>query len=58
MPMTDEMVALAEVCLEANEIVQAYGTPEMMTLMRLLLFQIGQEIARCEVEPRAKLDGG
>ncbi|MFK5600592.1 hypothetical protein ACFZ8E_26930 [Methylobacterium sp. HMF5984] len=38
MPMTDEMVALAEVCFEANEIVQAYGTPEMKTLMRLLLF--------------------
>lgn len=36
--MPDGMVALAVACLEANEIVQAYGTPKMKTLMRLLLF--------------------
>ncbi|MEX7381175.1 hypothetical protein AB2C40_33050, partial [Pseudomonas aeruginosa] len=54
----DEIDALAEACLEANEIVQAYGTPEMMTLVRLLQFQIGREIARRQAEPETKLDGG
>ena len=56
--MPDEMVALAEACLEANEIVQVYGTPEMKTLMRLLLFQIGRELARCQAKPGTKLDVG
>jgi hypothetical protein len=56
--MPDEMVALAESCLEANEIVQTYGTPEMKTLMRLLLFQIGQEIARRLAKPETKLEVG
>ena len=56
--MPDEMVALAEACLEANKIVQAYGTPEMKSLMRLLLFQIGHEIALCQAKPGTNLDIG
>ncbi|MCJ2034596.1 hypothetical protein [Methylobacterium sp. J-068] len=56
MTMTDEMVALAEVCLEANEIVQAHGTPEMKSLLHLLLLEIGQEIARRQAETKTKLD--
>ncbi|TXN15778.1 hypothetical protein FV219_02020 [Methylobacterium sp. WL122] len=40
--------AIADLYLRAHEIIEQHGTPEMRSLMRLLLFQIGQELARQE----------
>ena len=47
---TDDVNEMAEACLKANELVKVHGTPEMQAIMRVLLFQIGQEIARKQAE--------
>ncbi len=50
--------AMVEACLRAHELVQAHGTPEMQATMRILLFQVGQKIARRRTEGRKKRDDG
>jgi hypothetical protein len=42
----DEFEGLVNACLVAHEEVKKHGTSEMQTVIRLLLFQIGQELAR------------
>ncbi|TXN42506.1 hypothetical protein [Methylobacterium sp. WL7] len=54
---TDDVNEMAEACLKANELVKVYGTPEMQAIMRVLLFQIGQEIAREQAESQKKRNG-
>lgn len=50
--------AMVEACLKAHDLVKAHGTPEMQATMRILLLQIGQEIAHEEVENGKKRNGG
>ena len=38
--------SMTDVCLAAHEVIKKHGTLEMQNLIRLLLFQIGQELAR------------
>ncbi|MCJ2106370.1 hypothetical protein MKK70_13455 [Methylobacterium sp. E-041] len=56
MEVCEQIEAIANACLEANEVIERHGTPEMQTLMRLLLFQIGQEIARQQVAVQEEPD--
>ena len=37
---------IADVCLAAHAEIKEHGTSEMQNLIRLLLFEIGQELAR------------
>lgn len=41
---------MADACIAAQAAVERSGTSEMKTLIRILLFQIGQELARREAE--------
>jgi len=52
-----EINTLVEACVKTHELVKAYGTPEMQATMRMLLFQIGQEVARRQAESQKKRDG-
>ena len=45
MATREQIETIADACLEADEEIKKYGSREMQTLMRLLLFQIGQELA-------------
>lgn len=49
---TRKINMMADACLKAHELVKAHGTVEMEATMRILLFQIGQEIALRESEQR------
>jgi hypothetical protein len=51
---TDKLDRMAEVCLEAHALIDAGGTPAMRAMIRLLLLQIGREMARRQAEPRGK----
>lgn len=55
---TNDIDAMAAVCLRAHEAVKEHGTPEMQATMRILLFQIAQEIAREQAESQKKRNGG
>lgn len=46
MAAQDQLMELADACLAANEVIERHGTSEMRALIRLLLFQVGQELAR------------
>ena len=49
--------AIAHECLDLNERIKARGTDTMKLLMRVLLLEIGQEIARQhEPSPEYHLD--
>ncbi len=54
--MTDALDRLVEVCLEAHALIDRCGTPAMRTMIRMLLFQVGRELARRETA-RAELYG-
>lgn len=56
MKSSEELEAMAEACLKAHESVANSGTPEMLVLMQIVLFQVGHEIARRESELRDALD--
>jgi hypothetical protein len=47
---------VSEACLVAYETLKRHGTPEMQATMRILLFQIGREVARQQPEQRTDLD--
>lgn len=48
--------AVAEACLTAHQLLELHGTSEMQSVSRVLLFQIGREIARREVESDKQLE--
>ena len=50
--MTDceKIDAIAEDCLNLNGLIQEHGTEMMKAVMRVLLFEVAQEIARKQVE--------
>lgn len=55
--MPDKLDRLAEICLEAHASIDTCGTPVMRTMIRVLLFQVGRELARRETARQALLDG-
>ncbi|MCJ2011878.1 hypothetical protein [Methylobacterium sp. J-076] len=40
-----DLGVIADVCIEANDIIQQHGTLEMLVLIRHLLFVVGRELA-------------
>ena len=49
MSLDHDFARLVETCIAAQAAVERSGTPAMKTLARILLFQIGQELARQEL---------
>jgi hypothetical protein len=58
MQNTSKIDAMVEACLKAHDLVKAHSTPEMQATMRILLLQIGQEIAREEAQNGKKRNVG
>lgn len=50
----DQIEVIAQACIEANDLIQESGTDMMKTIMRVLLFEIGQEIARQQADLRGE----
>ena len=46
----EKIDAIAEDCLNLNNLIQEHGTDMMKAVMRVLLFEVAQEIARKQVE--------
>ncbi|GJD47156.1 hypothetical protein AFCDBAGC_5042 [Methylobacterium cerastii] len=46
MPKPAQFEVMLDACLAAYELIKESGTPEAEALMRLVLFQIGLELAR------------
>lgn len=44
MATREQIETIANACLEANQEIKQYGTPEMQILMRVLLLHVGQEL--------------
>ncbi|GJD43779.1 hypothetical protein AFCDBAGC_1634 [Methylobacterium cerastii] len=46
MAIQDKLEEIADACLALHEEIKRHGTTEMQHFIRLLLFQVGQELAR------------
>ena len=51
---TDQIDVIAQVCMEANDLIQESGTDMMKTLMRVLVLEVGQQVAREQASPQKK----
>jgi hypothetical protein len=46
----DEFDEMVEACIEAGTLVLDHGSEELQQIMRMLLYRLGQEVARREAE--------
>ncbi|WP_187274938.1 MULTISPECIES: hypothetical protein [unclassified Methylobacterium] len=53
---TNQIDVIAQVCMEADDLIQESGTDMMKTLMRVLVLDAGQQIAREQASPQKELD--
>lgn len=58
MSRNEQLDVIAHECVDVNERIQAHGTDTMKMLMRLLLLEIGHEIASQQHRPTEQGDGG
>lgn len=56
MATQDKLEEIADACLALHEEIKRHGTAEMQHLIRLMLFQVGQDLARQLAASREELD--